>query len=114
MVERMTLREIMVRLGRKAPTVQAGLCTARAGELPGRYPAGERHVILAMIHCNACDVETAIITLLESHGWRDVVVEEHKQLEVPFLSEDRQIRSCYVSAVTSDGGFVVYSEPIAS
>ncbi len=112
MAERMTLREMLVRYGRRTPAVYAALCTARAGALAGRYPEGERHVILAMMSCPENEVETGIISLLESHGWRDVVIEESKLLETPFFSVDRQIRACYVSAMTSDGGLVVYSDPL--
>jgi len=108
----MTFREIITRFGRRIPTVYAALSTARAGDMMGRYPAGERHSILAMMRCEGAEIESAMITLLESHGWRDVVIEEWKQLEMPFLSDDRQVRACYVGAMTSDGGLVVYSDPL--
>jgi hypothetical protein len=108
----MTLREIIVRYGRKTPTAYAALCTARAGALLGRYPAGEHHSILAMIRCDESEVETAVTALVQSHGWRNVVIEEWKLLEMPFFSTDRQVRACYVSAMTSDGGLVVYTDTL--
>jgi hypothetical protein len=101
----MLLREYILRLGRKAPTVQAALCVTT-------YPAGVRRALLAMVRAEESQMESAILSLLQPHGWHDIRIIESKQLEVPFLSDDREVRACYVNAVTSDGGVVVYTDPV--
>lgn len=108
----MTLREIIEWLGRKEPEVYAALCTARSDGSLARYPAGEEHAILAMVRAEEMDVDQAIIALLEGEGWRSVVIEERRKLEVPFLSKDREVSACYINAVTSDGGIIVYTDPV--
>lgn len=107
----MTLKEIIAWLGRKEPSVYAALCTARADGSVARYQAGDWHSILAMVRAEENEAESAIAALLQAQGWREVAIEEKKRLEVPFVSEDRRVRACYVCAVTSVGGTIVYSEP---
>ena len=108
----MLLREYIIRLGRKTPTVQAALCTASADGSVATYPAGVRRALLAMVRAEESQMEGAILALLQAQGWHDARIIESKQLEVPFLSGDREVRACYVNAVTSDGGVVVYTDPV--
>ena len=108
----MTLKEIIEWLGRREPEVYAALCTARADGSVRQYRAGQEHDILAMVRAGEHDVDHALTALLEREGWRDVVIEERKKLDVPFFTKDREVSACYVNAVTSDGGIIVYSDPV--
>jgi len=108
----MTLKEIIEWLGRREPEVYAALCTARADGSVRQYRAGQEHDILAMVRAGEHEVDHALAALLEREGWRDVVIEERKKLDVPFFTKDREVSACYVNAVTSDGGIIVYSDPV--
>jgi hypothetical protein len=101
---------------RKMPTVIAALCTARSDGKTSQYPAGERHTVLVMLRIEEPgqepDLEAAVETLLEANGWYDGVILEETTLDQSFLSEDRMVMACYVNAMTSDGGCLVYEEPV--
>ena len=106
------LREIVEWLKRKEPSIFAALCTARAQKTSPSYRRGEEYPILAMIKADELQLEEAIRSLLESNGWSDVAIHESKRLEIPFFSKDHEVSACYVNAATSDGGYIVYTDPV--
>lgn len=106
------LKEMLARWGRKTPAVYAVLCTAQADGSNAKYRAGERHTMMVMVNTTESTVETSMAELLHMQGWSEIAVLEQQLLEVPFFSKDRAVSACYVSAVTSDGGLIVYDEPV--
>ena len=106
------IREIIEWLKRKEPSIYAALCTARAQATSPVYRRGEEYPILAMVKSDEHQVEDALRALLESNGWSSVAIHERKQLEIPFLSKDHEVSACYVNAATSDGGYIVYTDPM--
>jgi hypothetical protein len=96
----------------KRPPVWAALCTGRADGSNPQYPAHEKHAILAMTRAPEPEAESTIFALLQSNGWREPDINKVKLLDEPFHSDDPVMRACYQSAVTKDGGIVVYSDPI--
>jgi hypothetical protein len=92
--------------------VWAALCIARADGSDPKYPAQEKHAILAMVCKPEAEVHSAIYALLQSNGWREPEIKNLKLLQQPFHSDDPVMRSCYESATKTDGGIVVYSDPM--
>jgi hypothetical protein len=92
--------------------VWAVLTTALADGSNPKYPAKEKHALLVMVRATESDVPLAVDALLTAKGWRDVAMERFKLLKEPFHSDDPVTMSCYEGAMTSEGGIVVYEEPI--
>jgi hypothetical protein len=92
--------------------VLAALCFGRADGSNPKFPAHEKHAILAIVRAPEPEAESVICVLLQSNGWREPEIENLKLLDQPFHSDDPVMRTCYESALSKDGGFVVYSDPI--
>jgi hypothetical protein len=92
--------------------VWAALCTGRADGSNPKYLAHVKHAILAMARASESDAQSTIFALLQSNGWREPEIKNLKLLDHPFHSDDPTMRACHESAITKEGGIVVYSDPI--
>ena len=90
----------------------AALCFGRADGSNPKFPAHEKHAILAIVRAPESEAESVIYALLQSNGWREPEIKNLKLLNQPFHHDDPTMRACYESAIEKEGGMVVYSDPI--
>jgi hypothetical protein len=90
----------------------AGLCTARADGTNSSYRSDAEHAILAMVCATEIEVESKIVTLLASSGWREPVITNLKLLTTPVETEDREMQACYKLATDGPGAIIIYSDEI--
>jgi hypothetical protein len=90
----------------------AGLCTARADGTDSNYRPDAKHAMLAMVCATEPEVESKIVTLLASSGWREPVIANLKLLTNPFESEEHDMQACYKAATDGPGGIIIYSDEI--
>lgn len=93
----------------------AALCTAEADGSDAKYDAGERRELLVMLRAEAGghggdEPESAVRAWLQTNGWNKATIVEQRMLEGAFDSSDALVRACYVNALTSDGGCVIYDK----
>lgn len=92
--------------------IWAALCTGRADGSNPKYLARAKHPIMVMVRAPESEAENAIYSLLQSNGWREPEIRNLKMLDEPFHSDDPFMHACHEGAIKSDGGIVVYSDPI--
>jgi hypothetical protein len=92
--------------------VWSALCVGHADGSNPKYVAHAKHAILAMVRAPEAEVEHAIFSLLQSHGWSEPSIQKLKLLGEPSHSDDPVMRACYEGAIRKQGGIVVYLDPI--
>lgn len=65
-----------------------------------------------MVCATELEVESKIVTLLASNGWREPVITNLKLLTSPFETEDGDMQACYKAATDGPGGIIIYSDEI--
>ena len=65
-----------------------------------------------MVCATEPEVESKIVALLASTGWREPVITNLKLLTNPFDSDNHDMQACYKAATDGPGGIIIYSDEI--
>lgn len=87
------------------------LLQARAKSAHERFPAGERHSVLAFAQADTDDDAISLVAQsLDNAGWQDIEPRKVGEVDAEFVSgKDAFIVGAFEQAATEGCGFVVYT-----